>query len=83
MCTMRAVSLRHAPSDATAVRPTPLIGGWGGSAVDIVGVAPGTSTSSSVGRASGNRYKALHAACHGDQADQEGKNSVKRTKVHD
>ena len=54
MCIMRAVSLRHAASDTTAVRPALLMGGRGGSAVDIVVVARGTS--SSVGRVLGNRY---------------------------
>ena len=52
MCTMWA--LRHAASDTTAVRPALLMGGRGGSTVDIVLVAP--CTSSSVGRVFGNRY---------------------------
>ena len=52
MCTMRAMSLRHAASD-TAVRPAVLMGVQGGSAVDIVVVAHGTS--SSVGRVLGTR----------------------------
>ena len=55
MCTMWA--LRHAASDTTTVRPALLMGGRGGSAVDIVVVAPGTSTSSSVGGVFGNRYR--------------------------
>ena len=45
MCTMWAVSLRHAASDTTAVRPALLMGGRGGSAVDIVVVVRGTSSS--------------------------------------
>ena len=45
MCTLWAVSLRHAASDTTVVRPVLLMGGRGGSAVDIVVVAPGTSSS--------------------------------------
>ena len=45
MCTMGTVSLRHAASDTTVVRPVLLMGGRGGSAVDIVVVAPGTSSS--------------------------------------
>ena len=49
MCTMWTVPLRHASSDTTAVKPAPLMGGRGGSAVDIVVVAPGTS-SAVVGR---------------------------------
>ena len=53
--TMWAASLRHAASDTTAVRPAVLIGGRGESAVDIVVVAPGTS--SSVGRVLGNHYQ--------------------------
>ena len=53
MCTMCAVSLRHAASDAIAVRPALLMGGRGGSAVGAVVVAPGMS--SSVGRVLGNR----------------------------
>ena len=40
MCTMWAVSLRHAASVTTAVRPALLMGGRGGSAVDVVVVAP-------------------------------------------
>ena len=51
MCPILAVSLRHAASDI--VRPALLMGGRGGSAVDIVVVAPGTS--SFVGRMLGNR----------------------------
>ena len=47
MCIMWAVSLRHAASD-TAFRLYLLMGARGGSAVDILVVAPGTS--SSVGR---------------------------------
>ena len=47
MCIMWAVSLRHAASD-TAFRPPLLMVARGGSAVDILVVAPGTS--SSVGR---------------------------------
>ena len=39
------VSLRHDVSDATAVRPAPLMEGHGGSAVDKIVVAPGTSSS--------------------------------------
>ena len=54
MCTIWAVSLRHAASDTTAVRPALLKGGRGGSAVDIVAVVRGTS--SSVGFVLGNRY---------------------------
>ena len=50
---MWAVSLRHAASDTTAVRPALLMGRVG-SAVDIVAVAPGTSNS--VGRVLGNHY---------------------------
>ena len=50
MCTTRAVSLRHAAS-RTAVRPALLMGARGGSSVDIVVVAPG---SSSAGRVLGN-----------------------------
>ena len=42
---MWAVSLRHAASDTTAVRPTLLMGGRGASAVDIVVVVRGTSSS--------------------------------------
>ena len=41
MCTMWSVSLRHAASDTTAVKPVLLMRGRGGSAVDIVIVAPG------------------------------------------
>ena len=55
MCAMWA--LRHAASDTTAVRPALLMGGRGGSAADIVVVAHGTSTSSSVGGVFGNRYR--------------------------
>ena len=44
MCSMWTVSLRHAASDTTAVKPAVLMGGRGGSAVDIVVVAPGTSS---------------------------------------
>ena len=47
------MSLRHAPSH-TAVRPAPLMGGRGGSAVEVVVVARGTSTS--IERVLGNRY---------------------------
>ena len=54
MCTMWSVSLRHAASDTTAVRLALPTGARGGSAVDIVVVAPGTS--SSVGPVLGNRY---------------------------
>ena len=54
MCTMWNVSLRHAASDTTAVKPAPLMGGRGGSAVDIIVVAPGMS-SAVVGRVLGNR----------------------------
>ena len=54
MCTMWAVSLRHATSDTTAVRPALTMGARGRSAVDIVVVACGTS--SSVGCMLGNRY---------------------------
>ena len=54
MCTMGTVSLRHAASDTTVVRPVLLMGGRGGSAVDIVVVAPGMS-SAVVGRVLGNR----------------------------
>ena len=54
MCTMWAVSLRHAACDTTAVRPALLMGGRGGSAVDIVVEVRGTS--SSVGCVLGNRY---------------------------
>ena len=57
MCTMWAVSLRHAASDTAAVRPALQMGGRGGPAVYIVVVAPGTSTSSSVGGVFGNRYR--------------------------
>ena len=42
MCTLWAVSLRHAASDTTAVRPALLMEGWGGSAVDIAVVSRGT-----------------------------------------
>ena len=52
-------ALRHAASDTTAVKPALLMGGRGGSAVDIAVVAPGTITSSSVGSVFGNRYR-LH-----------------------
>ena len=50
---MWTVSLIHSArvyqvSDTTTVRPALLMGGQGGSAVDIIVVAPGTSTSSSV-----------------------------------
>ena len=45
MCTMWAVSLGHAASDTTAVRPALLMGGRGGSAVDVVFVVRGTSSS--------------------------------------
>ena len=54
MCTMWTVSLRHAASDTTAVKPAPLMGGRGGSAVDIAVVAPGMS-SAVVRRVLGNR----------------------------
>ena len=54
MCTMCAVSLRHATSDTTAVRPVLMNGGRGRSAVDTVVVESGTS--SSVGCVLGNRY---------------------------
>ena len=47
-------SLRHVASDSTAVKPTLLMGGRGGSAVDIVVVAPGMSNAV-VGRVLGNR----------------------------
>ena len=47
-------SLRHVASDSTAVKPTLLMEGRGGSAVDIVVVAPGMS-SAGVGRVLGNR----------------------------
>ena len=50
MCTVWAVSLRHAESGTTAVRPARLIGGRRGSSVDIVVMARGTIRSSSVGR---------------------------------
>ena len=53
MCTMWIVSLRHAASDTTAVKPAPKMGG-GKSEVDIVVVTPGVS-SSVVGRVLGNR----------------------------
>ena len=43
MCTMWTVSLRHVASDLTAVKPALLMGGRGGSAVDIVVVALGMS----------------------------------------
>ena len=52
MCTTRAVSLGHA-AGRTAVRHGLLMGTRGGSSVDIVVVAPG---SSSVGRVLGNPY---------------------------
>ena len=45
MYTMWAASLRHAAGDITAVRSALLMGGRGGSAVDIVVVARGTSSS--------------------------------------
>ena len=48
------VTLSHAAGDTTAVRPALLMGGRGGSAVDIVVVERGTS--SSVGRVLGNRF---------------------------
>ena len=54
MCTMWTVSLRHPASDSAAVKPAPLMGGRGGSAVDIVVVAPGM-ISAVVGRVLGNR----------------------------
>ena len=55
MYTMLVVSLRHAAGDTTVVRPALLMGRrGGGSAVDIVVVAPGTS--SSVGRVLSTRY---------------------------
>ena len=56
MCTMWTVSLRHVAGDTinTAVKPAPLMGGRGGSKVDIVVVAPGMS-SAVVGRVLGNR----------------------------
>ena len=57
MCTMWAVSLRHAVSDTTAVKHALLMGGRGVSAVDIVVVAPGTSCS--LGRVLGNRVTAI------------------------
>ena len=50
-CTIWAVSLRYAASDTA--RPVLLLGGRGGSAVDIEVVAPGTNRS--VGRVLGNR----------------------------
>ena len=50
---MWAVSLRHAASD-TAFRPSLLMGARGGSAVDILVVTPGTS--SSVRRVVDNQY---------------------------
>ena len=40
---MWTVSLRHAASDTTAVKPSLLMGGRGGSAVDAVVVAPRVS----------------------------------------
>ena len=54
MCTMSNGSVRHAASDSTAVKPALLMGGRGGSAVDIVIVAPGMSNAV-VGRVLGNR----------------------------
>ena len=53
---MWTMSLIHGASDTATVRPALLMGGRGGTAVDIVVVATGTSTSSSVGRVLGNRY---------------------------
>ena len=53
MCTLWAVSLRHAASDAS-VRPGLMMGGRGRSDVDIVVVPPGTS--SSAGRVLSNRW---------------------------
>ena len=47
------MSLRHAASGTTAVRPALLMGGRGGSTVGVVVVAPGTS--SSIGHVLGNR----------------------------
>ena len=47
-------SVRHAAGDSTAVKPALLSGGRGGSAEDIVVVAPGVS-SAVVGRVLGNR----------------------------
>ena len=53
MCIMWAVSLRYAANDS-AFRPALLMGARGGSAVDILVVAP--RTSSSVGRVLDNHY---------------------------
>ena len=47
------MSLRHVASDTTVVRPALMMGGRGRSAVGVVVVATGTS--SSVGRVLGNR----------------------------
>ena len=54
---MLAVSVRHAASD-TAFRPYLLMGARGGSAIEILVVAPGTS--SSVGRVLDNHYVQPH-----------------------
>ena len=54
MCTMSNGPVRHAASDSTADKPALLMGGRGGSAVDIVVVAPGMSNAV-VGRVLGNR----------------------------
>ena len=51
---MWTVSLRHDARDTAAVKPALQTGGLGGSAVDTVVVAPGTS-SAVVGRVLGNR----------------------------
>ena len=56
-------ALRHAASDTTAaVKLAVLMGGWGGSAVDIVVVAPGMS-SAVVGRVLGNRNVEVGRNC--------------------
>ena len=54
MCTMSNGSVRHAASDSTAVKPALRMGGRGGSAEDILLVAPGMSIAV-VGRVLGNR----------------------------
>ena len=53
MCTVWTVPLRHAASDTTAVKPTQLMRGRGGSAVDMVVVTPGMSNAV-VGHVLGN-----------------------------
>ena len=53
-CVPCGLSLIHAAGDATAVTPTPLMGGQGGSEVDIDVVAP-VMSSAVVGRILGNR----------------------------